>query len=209
MARRIPYEYIKYNGCPEATEISQSRNARKAVSLSSGSMLFIILILVLIFADQPALRWAALVILLLIIWRLIYLLTRYDKVTSKLVREAVERRNNNWKKAIESNETLVQLKIESDVPVKDSFSRRYMLHQKWLSGKDDGEQLALFAEDLSNLSLSGMKLDSMVFSHCMFKKMDLAKTEFSNCDLSYSIFYKCKTKETDFSGSVMKGVRFK
>lgn len=140
-----------------------------------------------------------------------YLLTHYNKVTQKKVNEAIERRNLAWKEAINNNdtETLIWLKPRGDFEITAQFPNLLNEHRKWLEGNKSGKQLIIFAEDLSNVNLKGVIIENAVINFCKFQRMNLKQTQFINCDLTHSLFIKCKTTDTDFSGSIMDGVRFK
>lgn len=79
-------------------------------------------------------------------------------------------------------------------------SKDLQKHFLWLSGHPDGKKLELFAEGIEYVKdFKGITITDASFSHCVFYQMDLTRTTFQHCDLSYSVFIDCKTEKNDIS----------
>lgn len=88
MATKIPYSYTEFMNCPEATEISHSRERRKVYHHLWCELLFFMSIL-FCFVDSAD-RWIAICgVIICPIW-FIYLIKFYDKVTNKKIKQALE-----------------------------------------------------------------------------------------------------------------------
>ena len=91
MATKIPYTYTEFKNCPEATEISHSRERGKVYHYLWCGLLFVLSIL-FCFIDSAD-RWIAVCgVVLCPIW-FIYLIKFYDNVTNKEIKQALERSN--------------------------------------------------------------------------------------------------------------------
>ena len=93
MATRIPYTYTEFQNCPQATEISRTREESKVRKSLLCGVLFA-LSLLFCFVDSAD-RWIAICgVILCPIWFL-YLMVFYDRATNKMIAEAIQNANEN------------------------------------------------------------------------------------------------------------------
>ena len=95
MATRIPYTYTEFQNCPQATEISRSREEGKLRQSLWSGILFVFC-LIFCFVDSGD-RWIAICGAIICPLWFLYLMFFYDRTTNKMIAEAIE----NSKKAEE------------------------------------------------------------------------------------------------------------
>lgn len=92
---KYTYSYTKYEGYPEATEISESRERRKT-PLILLNFWMVVLWLVLLFGVGFNTIWEYLLAILILgapVASTVYVFTYYDKVTEKKINKAIKKRD--------------------------------------------------------------------------------------------------------------------
>ena len=93
MSQKITFYYTEFKNCPEATEISYSRERGKIYQYMFCVLIFIMSLL-FVFCDSAD-RWLAVCgVILCPVW-FVYLMKYYDDTTNKMIKQALERNKCN------------------------------------------------------------------------------------------------------------------
>lgn len=93
MGVKLPYTYTIFRNCPEATEISHSREKGKVLQYTICGLIFVFSIL-FCFVNSAD-RWIAICGVIICPMWFVYLIKFYDKKTNELIIEAFERNKSS------------------------------------------------------------------------------------------------------------------